>query len=79
MTEPTKKEHTTPEAVKQKSTFLTAEILWYGNAWNATPEDAAQQVVADLFKHLSLGGKVSVHIEGSDGMEHALQVTARRE
>jgi len=46
---------------------------------NATPEEAAQQVVADLYAHLSRGGKVSVHVEGSDGMEHALQVTATRE
>ena len=64
-------------SVKQKSTMLTVQVLWCGNAWNATPEEAARQVVADLFEHLSRGGTVPVHIEDSDGTEHTLEVGAR--
>jgi hypothetical protein len=37
------------EAIRQKSTMLTVQVLWGCQAWNATPEAAAQQVVADLF------------------------------
>jgi hypothetical protein len=75
--EPAKSERTKSEAIQQKSTMLTAQLLWAGHAWNATPEEAAQQVVADLYAHLSRGGSVSVRVEGSDGRERTLEVTAR--
>ncbi len=65
------------EAVKQRSTVLTAQLLWAAHAWNATPEEAAQQVVTDLFEHLSRGGTVSVRVEGLDGREHTLEVSGR--
>ncbi len=78
MTQPVKKERTTPEAANQKSTMLTAQLLWAAHAWNATPEEAAQQVVTDLFEHLSRGGAVSVRVEGLDGRGHTLEVKARR-
>lgn len=77
MGEPAKKERLESESVKQKSTMLTAQVLWSAHAWNATPEQAAQQVVADLFDLLGRGGSVSVHVEEMDGIEHTLQVRAR--
>jgi hypothetical protein len=78
MMEPTDKERTKSEAVEEKSTMLTVQVLWACQAWNATAEQAAQQVVADLYAHLSHGGSVSVHVEGSEGMEHVLEVRARQ-
>ena len=75
--EPPKKEHATSEAMKQKSMMLTAQLFWAAHAWNATPEEAAQQVVADLYEHQSRGGTVPVRVEDSDGTEHTLDVTAR--
>jgi hypothetical protein len=74
----TKMGGTTPEAVEQKSAFVTAQVLWCGNAWNASAKEAAQQIVADLYEHLSGGGKVSVHVEALDGTEYSLEATARR-
>lgn len=76
--EPAKQECLKSEAVKQQSMMLTVQVLWACHAWNATPEEAAKQVVADLLDHLSRGGSVSVHVEGSEGMERTLEVTARR-
>lgn len=76
--ESVKKEHVKSEAVKEKSTVLTAQLFWAAHAWNATPEEAAQQVVADLYEHLSRGGTVSVRVEGLDGTTRTLEVTARR-
>ena len=78
MTEPAKKERAESEAVNQKSTMLTAQVLWGCCAFNATPEEAARQVVADLFDLLARGGSVSVHVEESGGREHVLEVTTRR-
>jgi hypothetical protein len=75
--EPAKKESVITEAVEQKSTMLTAQVLWACHAWNATPEEAARQVVADLYEHLSRGGTVSVRVEGLDGTTRTLEVTAR--
>ena len=77
MTEPAKKERAETEAVEQKSTMLTVQVLWGCHAFNATPEEAAQQVVADLFDQLSKGGSVSVHVKESDGPDHTLEVRAR--
>lgn len=76
--EPAKKTSVNAEAIEQQSIMLTVQVLWACHAWNTTPEKAAKQVVADLLAHLSRGGSVSVHVEGSDGMEHTLEVTARR-
>jgi hypothetical protein len=45
--------------------MLTVRLLWACHAWNATPEEAARQVVADLFDLLARGGSVSVHVEGT--------------
>lgn len=58
--------------------MLTVQVLWACHAWNTTPEEAAKQVVADLYEHLSRGGSVSVRIEELDGREHTVEVTARR-
>jgi hypothetical protein len=79
MMEPTDKERTKSEAVEEKSTMLTVQVLWACHAWNATPEEAARQVVADLFDQLARGGSVSVHVEELDGTEYTLEVTARRQ
>jgi hypothetical protein len=68
VTEPAKKS----EAVEQKSTMLTVQVLWACHAFNATPEEAAKRVVTDLFEQLSRGGSVSVHVASSDGTERTL-------
>jgi hypothetical protein len=73
-----KKESLTSEAVKQKSAVLIAQFSWCAHAWNVSPEEAARQVVADLFDLLARGGSVSVHVEELGGTEHTLQVRARR-
>ena len=78
MGEPAKKECLESEGVKQKSAVLIAQVSWCAHAWNATPEEVAQQVVADLYAHLSRGGTVPVRVEGLDGDEHTLEVTANR-
>lgn len=78
MGEPAKKKSVNTEAVEEKSTVLTVRVLWSCHAWNATPEAAAQQVVADLYEHLSRGGSVSVRVEEMDGREHTIDVRARR-
>jgi hypothetical protein len=70
-----KKERSTSEAVEQKRAVLTVQVLWGCHAFNATPEDAARQVVADLYEQLSRGGTVTVHIEDADGREHTLDVS----
>jgi hypothetical protein len=77
VTEQARKERATSESAEQKSTMLTVQVLWACHAFNATPEEAAQQVVADLFDQLARGGSVSVHVEGSDGMDYTLEVSAR--
>jgi hypothetical protein len=77
MPEPAKRERIESEGVEQNETILVVQVVWGGYSFNASPEQAAKQFVADLYEHLSRGGKVSVHVEGSDGMEHELQVTAR--
>lgn len=79
MTEPAKKERAKTETADQKSTMLTVQVLWGCQAYNATPEEAAQQVVADLFEQLSQGGSVSVHVEEQGGKEYRLEVTAGRQ
>ena len=77
MMEPADKERTKSETVEEKSTMLTVQVLWACHAFNATPKEAAQQVVTDLFELLARGGSVTVHIEELDGKEHTLEVTAR--
>jgi len=57
---------------------LLAQVSWCAHAWNATPEQAARQIVTDLFEHLSNGGTVSVRVEGLEGSEHTIEVSARR-
>ena len=76
--EPAKQKCFESEAVEQQSIMLTVQVLWACHAWNTMPEEAAKQVVTDLYEHLSRGGSVSVHVEGSGGMEHTLEVTTRR-
>ena len=78
MGEPAKKASVNTETARQKSAMLTVQVLWACHAWNTTPQEAAQQVVADLFDLLARGGSVSVHIEELDGKEHTIEVTARR-
>jgi hypothetical protein len=74
--EPANKERAKSEAVEQNSTVLIAQVSWCAHAWNATPDEAARQVVADLYAHLSRGGSVSVHVTSSDGRERTLDVAA---
>lgn len=76
--EPAKQERLESEAVEQQSIMLTVQVLWACHAWNATPEEAAKQVVADLLDHLSRGGSVSVHVAESGGKEHTIEAAARR-
>jgi len=73
--DPAKKEHAKSEAVEKKSTMLTVQVLWVCQAFNATPEEAAQTGVADLYQQLSRGGSVAVHIEGWDGKEYTMDVS----
>lgn len=75
MTERAEQKSAQSEGVKQKGSCLTVQVLWACHAFNATPEDAAQQVVADLFDQLARGGSVSVHVEGSDGKDYTLDVS----
>ena len=79
MGEPAKKERLESEGVKRKSAVLIAQVSWCAHAWNVSPEEAAQQVVADLYEHLLRGGSVSVRVTGMDGEEHMLEVAARGE
>ena len=76
--EPAKKTSVNAEAIEQQSIMLTVQVLWACHAWNTTPEEAAKQVVADLYEHLSRGGSVSVHVEELGGKEHTIEATARR-
>ena len=78
MGEPAKKASVNTEAVEPKSRMLTVQVLWACHAFNATPEKAAQQVVADLFDLLARGGPVQVHVEELDGTEHTLEVRSKR-
>ena len=57
--------------------MLTVSVLWAAHAWNAEPIEAAQQVVADLYEHLSRGGSVQVRVQEMGGEELTVQVTAR--
>ncbi len=79
MEELAKNEGLESEGVNRMSSVLIAQVSWCAHAWNATPQAAAQQVVADLYAHLSRGGSVQVHVTDSHGREHAVEVTARRE
>ncbi len=56
--EQAKKKSPKSEAVGQKRAVLTVQVLWGCQAYNATPEEAARRVVADLFEQLSRGGNV---------------------
>jgi hypothetical protein len=76
--EPAKQERLPSEAVQQMSTMSIVQVVWGGYSFNASPEQAAKQFVADLYEHLSRGGKVSVHVEALDGTEYSLEVTAKR-
>ena len=78
MEEPAKKTSVNAEVIEHQRIMLTVQVLWACHAWNTTPEEAAKQVVADLYEHLSHGGSVTVHIAELDGREHTLEVTARR-
>lgn len=79
MEELAKKERFESEAIEQKSTMLTAQLLWACHAWNVTPLEAAQQVVAALFDLLARGGSVPVRIEELGGRECVVEVTATRQ
>ena len=61
----------------QKRAVLTVQVIWACHAWNATPEEAAQQIVADLFEQLAQGGTVSVHVEDADGNQCEMEVSRR--
>lgn len=74
--EPARKERIEDEAIEQNSAILVVQVLWGCYAFNASPQEAAQQIVTDLYEHLSRGGTVSVRVEGLDGTE--LEVSARR-
>jgi hypothetical protein len=76
VTEKAKKERPTSEAAAQKGSVLIVQVVWGCYAFNATPEEAARTVVADLYELLSRGGTVTVHVEESDGRERTLEVSA---
>lgn len=57
--------------------MLTVQVLWGCHAFNASPEEAARQVVADLYEQLSRGGSVTVHIEEKDGKEYTVEASLR--
>jgi hypothetical protein len=78
MMEPADKERTKSETVEEKSAMLTVRVLWACHAFNATPEEAARQVVADLFDLLARGGSVFVRVTGMGGEEYTVETTARR-
>lgn len=73
-----KKEHAKSEAVEQRSAMSIVQVVWGGYSFNASPEQAAKQFVADLYEHLSGGGKVSVYVEALDGTVYELSETARK-
>ena len=75
--QPAKRERAKSEAVEQKSAMSIVQVVWGGYSFNASPEQAAKQFVADLYEHLSRGGSVQVHIADSHGGEYTLQTTAR--
>ena len=75
MGEPTKKERLESETDK-KSAVLIAQLSWCAHVWNATAKQAAKQIVSDLYQHLSSGGSVSVRVQGIDGEEYTVEVTA---
>ncbi len=77
MTQPARRERIESEVIKRKSAIAIVQVVWGGYSFNASPEQAAKQFVADLYEHLSRGGKVSVHVEALDGTEYTLQTTAR--
>jgi hypothetical protein len=78
MMEPTDRERLQSQAVEQQIAMSIIQVAWGGYSFNASPEQAAKQFVADLYEHLSRGGKVSVHVEALDGTEYSLEATARR-
>ena len=61
-----------------KGSMLTVQVSWACHAWNATPLEAAQQLITDLFDQLACGGTVPVRVERLDGTTRTLQVTVRR-
>jgi hypothetical protein len=77
MMEPTDKERTKSEADEEKSAMLTVRVLWACHAFNATPEEAGRQVVADLFDLLARGGSVQVRVTGMGGEEYTVRTTLR--
>ncbi len=78
MTHPAKREPNESDPTKQKEPWLNVQLLWGCDAWNATPEEAARQVVSDLYAHLSSGGSVQVRVAELGGTERTLEVTAGR-
>lgn len=78
MTKPAQREGAESAAIEQKIAMSIVQVVWGGYSFNASPEQAAKQFVADLYEHLSGGGKVSVYVEALDGTEYSLEATARR-
>ena len=52
--QPANTERATSKAAEQKRSVLIVQVLWACHVFNATPEQAAQQVVADLFDRVTL-------------------------
>jgi hypothetical protein len=75
--EPAKKERGESEAVEQKIAMSVVQVVWGGYAFNASPEQAAKQIVTDLYEHLSRGGSMQVNVADSHGS--TLEVTATRQ
>jgi hypothetical protein len=76
LTEPSKKERAKPASKKKEHDVSRAGALGV-SCVNANPEEAARQVVTDLFEHLSRGGSVSMHVEEPDGKAYTFEVSAR--
>jgi len=75
---PAKNESTTPEVVEQNRPILIVQVVWGCYAFNASPQEAAKQIVNDLYQHLLRGGTLPVRIEDSEGTECELEVGAQQ-
>ncbi len=72
---PTGKSKVVAAALLKKPLYV--QVLWGCQTYNATPEEAAKVMVADLLKHLSKGGAVKVNVEEEGGQEYTLEVSAK--
>ncbi len=58
MMEPADRERLQSQAVEQEIAMSIVQVVWGGYSFNASPEQAAKQIVTDLFELLARGGTV---------------------